>query len=42
MPNAEKANDPDFEKYWLVTFRNEFKNFTDKVVDKLIERFTNK
>jgi len=37
-------NDKEFselEKYWLITFRNEFKNFTIKVIEKLIEHFKN-
>ena len=39
LDDAEKK---ELEKYWLVTFRDDYSTFTSIVINKLIEHFSGK
>lgn len=42
ITNLDDAEKKELEKYWLVTFRDDYSTFTSIVINKLIEHFSGK
>lgn len=42
ITNLNDAEKKELEKYWLVTFKDDYSTFTSIVINKLLERFSGK
>ena len=41
ITDLNDSEQKELDKYWLVTFKNEYSRFTSRVIDKLLDHFSN-